>query len=387
MSFPRYLLLSLLVLASAAGMAQADSSRHLKVAVFTPVYLDSAFTGDEFRIANSGLPGYMIPGLDFYHGVMMAIDSLRSDSADVQVVIRDSKRRNTSLQALEADPELAGVSMIIASFNTRNEIRPLADYARLHKVPLISATYPNDGGITANPYFIMLNPRINVHIEAVYKYLQQHYPTDSIILFRKKGNLEDLILYLLTDMNRKTAGTQIAFKPVLIPDTATVSQITSHLDSSRQSIILCGTLNEAFGMNLARGIADAHYPATIIGMPTWDGIMGIGKGIDMIYTTPYNLTRTGQLSKWLSLKYQDTYVMRPSDMFFKGFESMYHFTQLLLNHPDDLINHLSDHDPMLFDTFDLQPVMARASAGQTDYLENRQIYFIRKTDNKLVSVE
>ncbi|NCI48121.1 ABC transporter substrate-binding protein [Sediminibacterium soli] len=381
-------LLVMLVLAfSVPAFAQGDSSRPLRVAVFAPVYLDSAFNGYDYKLGNANLPKYMLPGLDFYHGVMMAIDSLNTEKTDLEISVYDSKSREASASWLNTDPDLAGVSLIIAAFNTRSEVKPLADYALAHKIPLISATYPNDAGVIANPYFIMLNPRISSHIDAIHKYLQRNFPTDNILLFRKKGSLEDLILYLLTDLNRKTAGTPVKLKPVLLSDTASATTIARHLDSTRQNIVLCGTLNETFGMNLARGIADANLPATVIGMPTWDGFAGIGKAIDMIYSTPYNLTRTDKLSRDLDARYRARYGSRPGDMFYKGFESLYHFTRLAVKYPDNLMAHISDYEFKLFNEFDIQPVKAKTDSQVTDFLENKKIYFIRKTDNKLRSVD
>ena len=51
------------------------------------------------------------------------------------------------------------VGLIIAHANAQ-ENWVLADEARIRKVPYINVNLPNDGGITNNPYFVMLNPFI-----------------------------------------------------------------------------------------------------------------------------------------------------------------------------------------------------------------------------------
>jgi ABC-type branched-subunit amino acid transport system substrate-binding protein len=382
------ILFALLAICQATGAsAQADSSKPLKIAVFAPVYLDSAFAGDVYKLGKNTFPKNMLPGLDFYNGVMMAVDSLNAENASVEVLFYDSKSPQAAAEALGTDPNLQQLSLIIASFNTRSEVKPLADLAMAQHIPLISSTYPNDGGITANPWFVMVNPRLSTHIEAIYKYLHRSYPTDQVILFRKKGNAEDLIQYTLTDMNSKTAGIPLKLKTVELPDAFSVSQVMRQLDSTRPNIVVCGSLDEAFGTNLARVISTLKsYQVSLVGMPTWDGVRDMGRNVDLVYSTPYNLTRTDKLSQLLSAKYQSLYAARPSDMFFKGYESMYHFTKLLLKHGDALINNLSDKSYKQFADFDIQPVGSGKENLPTDYLENKKIYFIRKVDGKIKSV-
>ena len=88
----------------------------------------------------------------------------------------------------------------------------------------------------------------------------------------------------------------------------------------------------------------------------------------------------------LSMKYKAKYAGRPGDMFFKGFEAMYHFSKLLVKHKATLINKLSDKDFKLFNDFDIQPVRSVKDSSLPDYLENKKLYFIRKTDGMLKSV-
>ncbi|HQR94516.1 MAG TPA: hypothetical protein PLZ97_14290, partial [Sediminibacterium sp.] len=108
----------------------------IKIVVFAPLYVDSAFSGNNFKLGNTNLPKYLLPGLEFYNGVMMAIDSLNAEGVNAEVLIYDSKKSEKAIQEILANPELEGVSLIIASFNNRNEIKPLADFALNKKIAL-----------------------------------------------------------------------------------------------------------------------------------------------------------------------------------------------------------------------------------------------------------
>lgn len=162
------------------------AQQHLKVAIFAPVYTDSAFDGDDYKLGINNLPKNIIPGLDFYNGVMAAVDSLEQEGKDLEVLFYDSKGKE-SIYTIAHKPEFEKVNLIIASFNNRQDIKPLAQIATNRNIPLISSTYPNDGGITDNPNFVLINTTLKTHIEEIYKYLQNNRPTSNIIYVKKKG--------------------------------------------------------------------------------------------------------------------------------------------------------------------------------------------------------
>ncbi len=367
--------------------AQTDTVKPLKVVVFAPVYLDSAFTETGYKLGRNLIPKYILPGLEFYNGVMLAIDSLNIEKAPVEVFFYDSKSITNPVEEVLERAEMTDISLIIASFNTRSDVKPLADFALQHNIPLISSIYPNDGGVTANPFFVMINPTLKTHIEAIYKYLHRAYPLENIILFRRSGAIEDMILSVFNSINKKTPGIPLKLKIIELSDEFTPEQVSAYLDSTRKNILLCGTLNEAFGMNLVKAVSSSKsYRSVIMGMPTWDGIKDLGKDAEIIYSTPYNFSRTDKPSVQLTNKYRAKYTGRPSDMVFKGFESMYHFTKLLLKYGNGLINNLSSKEYKLFNDFDIQPVTPDKENFLPDYLENKKIYFIRKMDGRVKSI-
>lgn len=366
-----------------------DSSvvKSIKVAVFAPLYIDSAFTNDTYKLGKANLPKFLLPGLDFYNGVMLAIDSLNAEKAAIEVLIYDTKSSSMGIDELLEQPELQDISLLIASFNNRNDIKPLADFAKEKNILLISATYPNDGGIEDNPEFVLLNPTLTAHIETLYKYVHRTYPLDNITLFRRKGGTEDQIQTILGNLNKRTAGIPLKLKTIELTDSFTTQQVTAYLDSTKRNVVICGTLNEGFGLMLSKALSSSRqYPAVVIGMPTWDALRDIGSGIDMVYTTPYNYFRQDKLSSQLSEKYRARFAGRASDLVFKGFETMYRFSKLLLKYGPELKNNLSAKEYKLFNDFDIQKVTDEKDNQLTNYLENKKLYLIRKVDGKLKSV-
>ncbi|MEN9598725.1 MAG: hypothetical protein RL596_1036 [Bacteroidota bacterium] len=363
-------------------------TKKLKVLVFAPVYLDSAFDGTTYKLGNANLPRTILPGLDFYNGIMLAVDSLNKEYQPLDIYFFDTKSITEPMEVILDKEEVQDASLVIAAFNNRNEIKDIADFALQKKIPLISMTYPNDGGISANPFFALVNPTLRTHIEAIYTYLGRIYPTEQIVYFRRAGSTEDMIAGIMSELNKKTYKIPLKIKTVSLPDSFTIEQVLTQLDSNKQNIVVCGTLNEVFGMNLTKAIGNnKKYKAIIIGSPTWDAIKDIGKDAEIIYTTPYNYQRTDKTAQSITNNYRAIYAGRPSDMVFKAFEAMYRFGKLLVRYGNNTINHLSDKDLKLFNEFDFQPVRAKKESSLPDYLENKKLYFVKKVDGQIKTIQ
>jgi len=365
----------------------AQQTAPLKIAVFAPVYLDTVFNGSNYTLGNNNLPRNILPGLDFYNGVQLAIDSLNAEGQSLTVLFYDSKSNTQSVKQILETESLQDVSMIIAAFNNRNDIKPLADFALNKQIPLISMTYPNDGGVKANPYFALVNSTLTTHVEGIFKYLQKNYPTEPILYLKRLGALEDMIEGLFQDLNKKTPALPLKIRTVSANDSTNIASFNEVMDSTKTNIIFCGSLNENFGINLVKTTAaNKSYKSILIGMPTWDAIKDLGKGTEIIYSTPYNYTRTDKLAQSIIQIYRSKVSGRPSDMVFKGFEAMYHFGKLLIKHRNNIATQLSDNSFKLFNEFDFVPVKTNGESIPA-YLENKRIYFVKKTDGVIKSIQ
>lgn len=365
----------------------AQQTAPLKIAVFAPIYLDTLFNGSNYTLGNNKLPKNILPGLDFYNGVQLAVDSLNAEGQSLTILFFDSKSSSTSIKQLLAKESLQDISMIIASFNNRNDIKPLADFALNKAIPLISMTYPNDGGIKGNPYFALVNPTLTTHVEGLFKFLQKNYPTEPIIYVKKPGGLEDMIEELFLELNKKTPALPLKIRTISATDSTNIASFNTIMDSTKTNIIFCGSLNENFGINLVKSAAaNKSYKSILIGMPTWDAIKDLGKGTEIIYSTPYNYNRTDKLAQYINQSYRNKVAGRPSDMVFKGFEAMYHFGKLLIKHQKNIATQLSDNSFKLFNEFDFVPVKNKGE-NLPAYLENKRIYFIKKTDGVIKSIQ
>lgn len=390
---PLTFLLILLFSGSSFQSFAQPANKPVKVAVLLPLYLDSAFNGSTYKLGNNNLPRYILPGLEFYNGVMMAVDSLQKEGQHLEVMIHDTKAKDKSLNLLLVEPEISSASFIIGSFTTKEELKKVADFAAAHNIPLLSATYPNDGGINANMHLALLNPTLPTHVDAVYRYVQRNYSLDNIVLLKRKSDATDkYVADLLMDASKKYPSLPVKWKYIEVSDVFNPQELISHLDSTKKNIVIGATLNETFAANIVRTLnsVKATYDGTAVGMPTWDNMPSLNrsdtKGVEVVYSTVYSYQRSDRFLGRLAALYKNKTNGRASDMVFKGYEAMYHFTKLYLKHDSAFMSNLSDKDFRITNEFDFQPAKARKENTTPDYYENKKLYFVKKQDGAIKSV-
>jgi ABC-type branched-subunit amino acid transport system substrate-binding protein len=366
----------------AAGSMAQGTVKTYKVGIFAPLYLDSLFNASGYKYGKD-VPKFAMAGLDFVQGAQVALDSIRLWDENVEAYIHDSKAYTKTIPWLIKTGRLDSLNLIIGSVKDA-EYRQLADFALLKNIPFISVTYPNDAGITANPFTVIMNSTLRAHCEAIYSYIVQNHGTDNIFLLRKKGAQEDKVAGYFKTINEQDGKAFVNIQTIIIDSSFSSDQLQARLDSSRQTIIIGGSLEETFAGAIANACNDLHaqYPITLIGMPNWDGFRtflkkGNYEEFPVYFTSPYHNNKWDMYSRMVISAYQKKYKTRPADMAFKGFEAVYLFTKLLVKHPNDLMSNLNDKSYKVFCEYNFRPVSAQKNAAVPDYIENKHLYFVK----------
>jgi ABC-type branched-subunit amino acid transport system substrate-binding protein len=368
----------------------AQTVKH-KIAIFSPLYLDSAFDDLNNYRYEKQFPKFINPGLEFYEGVQLALDSLAKEGTPLEVFIYDTRSEKESLAQQLNKLEADSVELILAYTNPQ-ESWNIANAAKTKKIPYINVNLPNDAGITNNPYFVMLNSTLQTHIELLYKYLQKNYALNPVIMFRKKGQMEDMIKSFFDAAASNTSSVPLKIKYIDLIDSFTVNQLTSKLDSDSHTVCISGSLDENFGRRLSLQLAsiDKSYPLTLIGMPTFDNLAKDFsapqyKGLEIVYSTPFYNSRMDKVSQGINDYFNTAMYARPSDMVMRGYEATWRFSKLLLQYGKDIASNLTRKEYNVFRELDIQPVINKQTTT-LDYFENKKLFFVKWQDGIIKGV-
>jgi hypothetical protein len=371
-------------------MVKVDSvPARFHVAVFTPLYLDSAFDAAGNYRYNKQFPKFINPGLEFWEGAQLAIDSLQKDGLGMDIHVYDTRSVKNKFETVLTGEEIKQMNLIIGHV-TVNETAQLARVAAGLNVPFINANYPSDAGVTNNPNFVILNSTLATHCTGLYKFMQKNFALSNIIVFRKKGVQEDRLRDYLMEVEKSTSSVPLKLKYITLTDGFRQEDLQRYLDSNITNVCLVGSLDAAFGQTLCQQLASlsSSYTTTAIGMPTWDQIdfeKSQFKGIEIYYSTPFYVNPADKRAQSIQEHFKNTFYSRPTDMIFRGYETLYHFAHLLKLHGNNVGSSLSDKKFTLFTDFDIQPVLDKKTMT-LDYFENKKLYFIRKVDGVVKAV-
>ena len=379
-----------LVAGTVKSFAQNDTATRYHIAVFLPLYLDSAFdAGGNYRFGQN-FPKYFSPGLEFYEGLELAMDSLEEKGTPLDISVYDTRSTGKTLRQVLDEPVFDSTQLMIGYVNL-TELRLLSREARVKDIPFINVNYPNDGGITNNPQFVILNSTLRSHFEAIYKFLQRNWATSNILYLKKSGGQEDRIRADFADIEKNTPSVPLRMKYISLDKPADPAQMLPYLDSNTKNIILVGSLDENYGKQVCAQLSALYktYPTKVFGMPTWDGVDFSGPeyaGLEIYYSTPFYNNPNDSLVASIQEYFKNRFYSRPSDMVFRGYETVLHFGQLLVEHQGKLNGSIGEKKYKVFDDFDIQPVFLNNQNPTLDYLENKKLYIIKKVNGNVVAV-
>jgi hypothetical protein len=351
-----------------------------RIAVFAPMYLDSVFNNDLLN-SDKSMPKFIMPAIEFTQGARIALDTLSLNGKHAEAYIYDSKSFTQPIPWLIKYKKLDSIDLIIGSVKDP-DYHELAAFALQKKIPFISATYPNDGGITGNPFLVIANSTLKANCEGIFSYLLQNHGTDKIYIVKRKG--DDRIENYFRSINTAEGKPLLNIKTIMIDSSISSYSLLNRIDTNRLAVIIGAGLDEGFARNLADAcyLVQKKHSLILIGMPNWDGFKSLTKtdhykDFPIRYTTPHFDAANNSFDSLLIQKYFQLYRAKPTDMAYKGFEMTYYFTNILLNYPDSFMSHINDTSFIVFHDFNFRPVSVDKKNLLPDYFENKHLFIMQ----------
>lgn len=358
-----------------------------KVGIFAPVYLDSAFSGNDYRYTTQ-FPRFSFPGLEFMHGAKVALDSILIYHANIDASFVDTKSNN--FDSLMAAGYYNNLDLIIGSVK-ENDFSQLANLAFKKNIPFVSVTYPNDAGTIGNPFLIIMNSTLRAHCEAIFSYILQTHSTDNVILVTQPGVQEDKVKKYIHDANTPDGSSLLKYKTVNIEDDYSV--LKKYLDSTKQNIVIGGSLDPDFAASLTKELYSIKntYNCKLIGMPNWESFFKKDnpkiRNFPIYFSSPFFADTDNPYLQVLQNAYIQRFKIYPSEVAMKGFEAVYLYTKLLAAHPYDFISQLNNPLHEVFSEYNFKPIYLSPDSRIPDYFENKHLYFLKIENGTIRRVE
>jgi hypothetical protein len=309
--------------------------------------------------------------------------------ANVQLHVFDIRSREGNIGRIGASPLMDSMDLIIGQVSG-GDYQQLAQISRQKNIPFVSATFPNDGGVKSTPTLLIMNARLNTHIQTLYNHLLVNMGTDNIVWVRRPDQSDNRVADLFKQLNDSPDGPLLKYKTLNTTGDSAVAQLLPLLDSTQRNVVIGGSLDESFARKLGGAclLVDKAYPITLVGMPTWETVSEFRKSdynsLPILYSSTFHKQAMSAWYGRLEETYKKKTASRPSDMTFKGFLATYHFVNLLLRHGKSLAANLGDSSMKSQTDLDFRPVRVSKTSEGIDYYENKRIYILKR-ENRAVS--
>jgi hypothetical protein len=399
------------------SVTEVDSSLNLKLAYKVVVMLP--FMSKNFVPApTKEIPSRSIKAVEFYEGVLIALDSLKSEGVSLFVDVFDTQKDSALVESLLLKRELQEADIIIGPVSSKN-LRIVAEFAKNNKKTLISPFNSRSDLTTDNPYYIQVNPSFKVHSDLIVEHI--HKIESDPELFRTPLETNMIILALQRDSSR-IADLQSSYSAYkndtaahfaqLIRNTPTIDieDIEPFLKKGKLNIILIPSYqDEGFIYNALREIqklVDKVEPKkghqiVIVGMDRWKYYNRINfeyfESMNLYLSSQYFTDINSDDVQKFKKDYKAVYGIGTREFGFIGFDMMLYFGRVINKYGTNFPAHLWKENAQYNHTkFQIEPsyealVPLDADAGQEGQTilrnyENKFLNFLKFEDYKLQRV-
>lgn len=175
--------------------------------------------------------------IEFYQGLLFAIDSLKKCGLKVKLYTYDSGKDTLKINKILRKPELSEMDLIIGPFYTEPAER-VANFCLDKKIKMVSPVANSNKIVKNNPYVFEVMPNESIYIDATLNYIDK-IPNKHIIFIQsdRPGDQKISELY-----KQKLDARHTNYKNIKYNDNS--NQINALLNSSKENIIIFPTEDE-----------------------------------------------------------------------------------------------------------------------------------------------
>ena len=359
-----------------------EDIEQIKAAIILPLMLGDSITSDQMKM------------VEFYEGVLLALDSLKKQGVSVDLHIYDSGNKWASIKPILARPEMRDMNLIIGPVYDAH-IAEAAAFADTTGIRLVVPFARQVDAVFSNPYIYQVNTPQSYFYSEVYDHFFMQFPHPNIVFFESPEENDD---DLISGFKRELGYRNVPYT-TLVADTATNKDtILTFLDTERHNILMMtseksGSLNNMIPIFqlLVRDTAATKFDISLFGYPQYQvythNHLASFYEIDTYFYSSFYTNNLLPEAKAFHQKYRRTYskeiVNRYPKYAILGFDVAYYFLRAMHMYGTDMDNRLSEmkYEP-------LQTGFKFERVNNWGGFINRKVFFVHFTrDYELQTID
>jgi len=247
----------------------------INIALALPFQLDKV-------TENSKIDGNTDKFLEFYQGMLLAVDSLRQQGLTFNLYVFDSGRSEIEIKSMLNNPELKNMDILIGPAYTV-QIKPMSDFALLNNIKLIIPFSSKPDDTKTNPNIFQINtpqPQMN---ELIANQFISNFADKNVILLRFKTEAYDDRADFAGVLEAALDANKIAHKTVFYDN---AENLRKELSESKDNIIVPLTTNQVALSQVLPilNMLGEKRNISLFGFPEWQTYQSISKELFRLNT-------------------------------------------------------------------------------------------------------
>jgi LysM repeat protein/ABC-type branched-subunit amino acid transport system substrate-binding protein len=362
------------------------------VAIFLPFYLSTTpyLEPEKIKKGLAEFPEKSRIAVEFYQGMIMALDSLKKGGLSVKLHVYDTGLDSTGITDFARMPELKTMHLIVGPLYTNN-FMAMSRFAKEYNIPIVSPLSQNNKILLGNVNVSKAVPSVMTQVEHTADFVAGKFYAQNVMMLPNTNPKEMVYINTLKQtVNREMKAHNIPDSVLVLP---TVSAITANLKSDKVNVIVVLNSTPAYvtdilsKLNKMKEDRKNKDSIIVVGMQNWSGI----ESIDMQYLNNLHVhLPSGNYIDYSDNKvkdfirlYRSAWNTEPSEYVFQGFDvTMYYLTAMKAVGSKALVSDLPNRKwSGLHTGFDLYQTSVESG------YENRSVFMLCYDHYQLVKVQ
>lgn len=298
--------------------------------------------------------------LEFYEGVLLAVDSMRQQGMNIELLVFDASNKNMINALLQLDV-FRSLNLIIGPVYPELQ-ETVASFAAKNRIPMVSPLANTGNFEENNPYYFKVNPTKEYQVELTARYIAGEFNDNNFILLPMNGNansteakIAELGKAKLLSTNQANGSRRNLFHEYSFQHQG-LHGVKELMDGTGENIFVIPSDNEAqvsVAVTNLNALAE-NYNVVLMGTSNFPKLKSIQTEnyhrIRLRYLSPTFVDYNKPLVRRFITYYRNAFSAEPTQFSYQGFDVSFYFMSALYRYGKDFRNCLPEYPMELTQT-------------------------------------
>ncbi|MBA3647867.1 MAG: amino acid ABC transporter substrate-binding protein [Chitinophagales bacterium] len=365
-----------------------QKKKQYTVALFLPFESGKIYIRDLLK-GNFFIPDETQLAVEYYQGLLLALDSLKSLGLQLKLLAYDSGDSVHLLSILKND-EIKTADLIMGPV-LNNRLQVVEKFSSENKIYLLSPYSAMVVSKEPNSFYLMANATLQSHCQKIESYLEKNYAGKKVFLIHRNRE-SDLELAGFFKNDRPSEAQKIQYMEFTDSTVNNYKNLKDSLSALDKNIVIVASSDEPFANSVIKQLShlSEDYEVEVYGMPTWNKCTFISQAaldkININISSSFWLDKDGKAAKFFKDKYVSKFNLSPTENAVRGYDQMMFFGNLMLGGmaADSDINKTAT---LIGDQFKFVPVISSNEDQPVWFYENKTVHILRYENGNWIKLE